>query len=333
METNNSARPQTENISCNICGHSNTKFLYAKYNLEIVKCRHCNLVFTNPRLQEEDLLKRYSPEYFFNEYLPGLDASEKTYNHEFVRKHFSLITDLAGKYFSPGRKLLDVGCGAGFFLKVAEERGWKAEGVDLLDLAAEYGKNVLGVNVKQGKFENIQYPSESFDVVTLLDTIEHMPDPYQTVIEIKRILKINGILIVSTPDLNSLSRLFLGKDWAVLSPAEHLFYFTEKTLRDIITKADFQILGIRNLLHFDPEYTHNKKTRRYFLWKDYYDRFERRRILKRIRQYEFLDIMSVEGETDISLPPWKFSKFKSNIYKIARIWLKGDTLVAIAKKE
>ena len=333
MEINNSPRPQTENISCNICGRRSTKFLYAKYDLKIVKCRHCNLVYTNPRLQEEDLLKRYSPEYFFNEYLPGLDASEKTYNHEFVKKHFSLITDLAGKYFSPGRKLLDVGCGAGFFLKVAEERGWQAEGVDLLGLAAEYGKNVLKVNIKQGKFENIQYPSESFDVVTLLDTIEHLPDPYQTVIEIKRILKKRGILIISTPDLNSLSRLFLGKDWAVLSPAEHLFYFTEKTLRDIIAKADFQILGIRNLLHFNPEYTHNKKTRRYFLWKDYYDRFERRRILKRIRQYEFLDIMSIEGEIDISLPPWKFSKFKSKLFKTARLWLKGDTLVAIVKKK
>jgi len=284
-------------------------------------------------MKEEDQLKRYSHEYFFKEYLPGYDASEKTYNNEFVRKHFSLITDLAGKYFSPGGKLLDVGCGAGFFLKVAEEKGWKAEGVDLFGLAAEYGKNVLKVNIKQGKFKDIQYPSESFDVVTLLDTIEHLPDPYQTVSKIKRILKKGGILFISTPDLNSLSRLFLGKDWAVLSPAEHLFYFTEKSLRNIFSKANFQILGIRNLLHFDPEYTHNKKTRRYFLWKDYYDFIERRKILKRIRQYTLLDIMSIEGETNISLLPWKFSKFNSTIYKTARIWLKGDTLVAIAKKK
>ena len=174
METINSARPQTDNISCNICGRNSSRLLYAKHNLEIVKCRYCHLVYTNPRLQEEDLLKRYNPEYFFNEYLPGLGASEKTYNNAFVR---------------------------------------------------------------QGKFEDIQYPSESFDVVTIQDKIEHMPDPYQTISKIKRILKKNGILFISTPDLNSLSRLFLGKNWAVLSPAEHLFYFTEKTLHDIISKA------------------------------------------------------------------------------------------------
>lgn len=324
---------KTEFINCNICSSNSYKIICHKFGLDLVKCKNCGLVYTNPRLLESEILQRYESPIFFDEYLESFKASSVTYDLNFIRNHYYLFIDLIKNYLVPGKKLLDVGSGAGFFLKAAEEIGWQAEGVEISSTASKYAAEIAKVNVHYGKLEDLKFPSETFDLVTLLDIIEHLPNPLHTLKETNRILKSGGIIIVSTPDFNSLSRLFLGYDWAVLSPAEHLYNFTHKTLCSILSNSYFHVLGIRNLLVFNPEYTNNKNKRGYFLWKTVHTRLEKQKIMENIHGFEYLDLMVAAEENKAKTTELKFTKkLKRIIYKRAKTWLKGDMLIAIAKK-
>jgi len=295
-------------------------------------CKHCRLVYANPRLPESEIFKRYESPLFFDEYLKALKATSTTYDLDSIRNHYYLFVGLMDRFFAPGKKLLDVGSGAGFFLKVVEERGWEVEGVEISKLASDYANEVLGVNVHNSKLEDVKFSSESYDLVTLLDIIEHLTDPLRTLEEIYRVLKSDGLVIVSTPDIGSLSRVFLGKHWSILSPGEHLFNFSTKTLSLMLSKANFKVLGIRNLLIFNPEYTHDKSRSRYQLWKKMYEYFEKKNLVENIHGFEFLDLMHIAGRNKQKDVVSKFNKMKRTIYKKAKKWLRGDILVAVAKK-
>ena len=325
-----------EHIPCNLCGRDRTRLFIRKFklDLDLVKCRGCGLVYACPRFTEQEIMKkRYTADYFNNEYLPVFQAAPDSYNMDIIRSHYHQFLSLAAPDFKPGRKLLDIGCGAGFFLKAARELGWDVEGVELSESAASYAQKVLDLPVRQGKFENCAIPDETFDVVTLQDTIEHLAFPLQILIEVRRVLKRGGLLMLNTPDLNSLSRFFLGRAWAVLSPAEHLTYFTEKTLSRMLARAGFEALGIRNLLNFNPEYTHDKAHRRYRRWKDIHDWLSKQKIMEKIYWFEYNDLLSLnQGKSEDDRDAGSFTGLEKIIYQKAKGILRGDMLVALARK-
>ncbi len=328
---------RTESINCPLCQNHDCKKLLTKFEMDLVKCRKCGLIYANPRIHESELSRRYASSFFFDEYLPAFEATSKHYDLTIIRSHFFLFLQLITKYYAPGKRLLDVGCGAGFFVKTAEEIGWEAEGVEISPVASDYAQNIVKVKVQEGKLEDLRLPAEKFDLVVLIETLEHLMNPLETLNEINRILKKQGLLIICTPDYKSLSRLFLGKNWAVLSPEEHFSVFTQKNLFHILQKAKFYVLGIRNLLQFNPEYTHDKKRLGYFLFRSLHKRFKELKIMEKTTLFEYADIMNIEDNsqreakninTDLSV----LRRMKRYIHKWSKTYLRGDTLVAVAKK-
>ena len=340
----------TEFVPCNLCGGSNFRTYIDKFGLTIVKCLRCGLLYTNPRPREEDILKRYGPDYFVHEYLPAFGAGPKSYNLDVVVNRYSLYLGILEHSRLPGRKLLDVGAGAGFFVKAASQSGWEAEGVEVSEAAAAYSRDILNVGIHNRKFEDTDFGEGSFDAVTLLDTIEHLRDPLGSLTGIRRILKKNGLLILNTPDVLSLSRLFLGKEWAVFSPLEHLYYFSQKTLTAVLEKAWFRIIGIRNLMHFNPEYTHNKEGRRYRRWKKWHADWDKKPLRLRIHGYEQKDVLRMVENSGVTRPdgeqagipgkgdaPRRAIPLRTLIKRIAfaatKSVLRGDLLVAVARRD
>jgi len=328
---------KTESVNCPLCqGDDYRKFL-TKFEMNLVKCRKCGLIYANPRIHESELLRRYASSFFFDEYLPAFKATSKSYDLTVIRCHFFLFLHLITKYYTPGKRLLDVGCGAGFFLKAAEEIGWEAEGVEISPVASDYAQEIVKVKVLEGKLEDLGLPAERFDLVVLIETIEHLMHPLETLKEINRILKKEGILIICTPDYKSLSRLFLGKNWAVLSPEEHFTVFTQKTLFRTLQKEKFCVLGIRNLLQFNPEYTHDKKRSGYFLFRSLHNRLKELKIMEKTTLFEYADIMNIENKSQNKSPNIYpelgfLRKMKRVVHKLSKTCLRGDTLVAVAKK-
>ncbi|MDH7513980.1 MAG: class I SAM-dependent methyltransferase [Clostridiales bacterium] len=328
------SREKIEIVPCNLCQSEQWKTILAKFGLSIVRCRRCGLVYASPRLIESELRKRYGAAYFFGEYLPVFRADAFSYSLDVIKDHYSLHLSILGKYFLPGKRLLDIGCGAGFFLKAAELAGWSVAGTETSEAASDYARAVTKVKVFYGKLEEIRLAPESFDAVTMLDILEHLPDPMGTLKEVHRVLKKGGILIVNTPDYQSLSRVFLGKGWAVLSPVEHLFYFNEKTLRRALEQAGFRVIGLRNLLIFIPEYTHRRRSIRASLWRSVIKRLEKTRLVEDIHRYEHFDLVFAgDDEASNPLVAEIHHKLKKRIYRKAKAWLRGDHLVAVCQKD
>lgn len=327
-------RPELESVACRLCGRRDARPYAVKFELALVKCRSCGLVYAQPRLREAEIMKRYSPDYFYKEYLPVFRADETSYDLDLVRGHYHLYLQLIAPLAVTGRRLLDVGSGAGFFLKAAESAGWDVEGVEVSTAAADYANRVLGVRVRRAKLEDVGFGPDTFDVVTLLDTIEHLGDPDRAMAEIFRIMKPGGRLILNTPDLRSLSRRVLGKSWAVLTPAEHLQYYTARTLRRTLEKAKFRVVGVRNLLHFNPEYTHDKTSRRYRWWKRRLEKERTKKFLEKAFWIEYTDVVRLGGGRGDADParPGLCKRMKRDAYGKAKRFLRGDVLVAIAEK-
>jgi 2-polyprenyl-3-methyl-5-hydroxy-6-metoxy-1,4-benzoquinol methylase len=200
------------------------------------------------RLTPEASWQRYNPDYFWHEYLPSIGVVQRQFNLSDFDTRYAPMLHLLQHYRQSG-KLLEVGCGAGFFLKAAERAGWDVTGVEVSQAAVDFARESLHLNVQSGTVETVPLPTNAFDVIALFDVIEHLFDAHSTLQKIHQLLRPSGVLVISTPNINALSRFILDSTWAVLSPFEHLYYFSEKTLKQTLRKAGF------SHLHFERCFT------------------------------------------------------------------------------
>ncbi|MCA1560177.1 MAG: class I SAM-dependent methyltransferase [Acidobacteria bacterium] len=197
-------------------------------------------MFANPRAPEDAVLARYSSEYFWKEYLPAAGAPEGRIDLEWLDTKNRPMLDLIRRHAPSGLRLLEVGTGAGLFLKAAERAGWSVSGLELSGEGATFARDRLGLEVRQERAEAMTFAPRSFDVAVMFDVIEHLFDPGAVLGATHSALRPGGLIVISTPNFDALSRHALGADWAVLSPLEHLYYFTEGTLAAILQRAGFQ---------------------------------------------------------------------------------------------
>ena len=143
----------------------------------------------------------------------------------------------------PGR-LLDVGCGAGIFLHRMHNLGWSVTGVDFDAKAIENAKVMYGTDltVMHTDLPSARFPDESFDAVTMSHVIEHAPDPVALLMEARRILRTQGRLVITTPNIRSLGHKKFRDCWWGLDSPRHLQIFSLAALRECARKAGFNLV-------------------------------------------------------------------------------------------
>jgi len=198
------------------------------FPLRIVKCSKCGLIYANPRPSVITLCANYA------------GMVDSLYLEEEKGRRLSAQSILNGLHgFKKSARLLDIGCSTGFLLDEARKKGWEVYGVELSQWAVDYARNKLGIaNVFGGTLKEAAYPSNYFDAVILKDAIEHLTDPKSTLIEIRRILKSDGVICINTPDISSLISKVLRARWWGIKQA-HLYYFTRKSLHNMLDAAGF----------------------------------------------------------------------------------------------
>jgi 2-polyprenyl-3-methyl-5-hydroxy-6-metoxy-1,4-benzoquinol methylase len=199
------------------------------------------LVYLNPRPATEDLIHLYPDEY--DQYEPrsthGNLLGRLDQGYGFFKRCRAVL-----QHKSDGR-LLDIGCATGNFLAAMQRYpGWEVYGVEISPFASAYARDVLGLNVHTGTLETAQLPVEDFDVITLWDVIEHMPDPLESLGRMYRLLKPGGMLIMRTPNLNSWDARLFGRYWIGYELPRHLYVFSRATLGSMITMAGFMVEDI-----------------------------------------------------------------------------------------
>ncbi|MCH8004062.1 MAG: class I SAM-dependent methyltransferase [Nanoarchaeota archaeon] len=241
-----------EYVKCNLCNSDSTRIFMKVDGFNIVKCKNCDLIYVNPRLKFNELEKIYKNKiYFNNQSFKDTNYTFYGYENYLLEKKDIIYTfirrlNVIEKYKKPGT-LLDIGCALGFFLELALKRGWKARGIEISKVAAGYAKKHQKSPVFNGTLEEVNYKKESFDVITIFDVIEHVPNPKKTILQIKNLLKPGGIISITTPNIGSLPAKILGKKWEeVRRVREHIYYFSDKTLNRLLKESGFKILKIES---------------------------------------------------------------------------------------
>jgi 2-polyprenyl-3-methyl-5-hydroxy-6-metoxy-1,4-benzoquinol methylase len=262
-----------DRVPCALCGADDTRPRFSKFDLPIVQCNHCRLVYANPRLPKEQLWTRYTEDYFWNEYMRTLQIErDGPVDLDKFAIHHGPLLSLYQMYHPPPGRLLEVGAAAGLFMKSAQRAGWTVQGLEPLPAAAAFARERLGLDVVQDTIENAPYEAESFDAVALFETIEHVLDPLAMLRAIHRLMRPRGLLVLTTPNWEAFTRHALGEQWAVISPAEHVYYFSEATLTAMLKRAGFtwvhyhRDIAPRALETMFADYTHAPGSARHLLY-------------------------------------------------------------------
>ncbi len=145
----------------------------------------------------------------------------------------------------PVGRLLDVGCGGGRFLNRMKKRGWQVEGTDFDEQATQKVTARYGIQTHVGDLTQCTLPANSFDAITMSQTIEHLYDPNATLRESLRILKPGGLLVMTTPNAKSIGASEFGAFWRGWEAPRHLHLFSVDSLQQLTQRAGFEVIEAR----------------------------------------------------------------------------------------
>lgn len=216
--------------SCPICCEKLNHAEMFKYEVPIFLCAGCGVSFAGCHPNDFDDV--YSTDDYLEQTLNAYDESR-----DYRKIRFGIErTNILKKYKEFG-SLLDVGCGSGWFLEVAKEV-YSVKGVEYSDSIRQWLKRQMGImSVKTlGDLE------EDFDIITAFDLIEHVPDPVGTLTKMGTLLKKDGVILIFTPNKDSLSFHITGEKNNLVCPPQHLFYFNKDSFEYLAGQAGLEIV-------------------------------------------------------------------------------------------
>ena len=234
------------NIPCACCGSLAFKPALECEGFGYVRCKKCSLVQMNPQPLKEEVIERYSSA-FGKDYLSYEIENEEAFlklqqrsleDAHFFRLEKPLVLRAAEK-----PSILDIGCATGALLSFLEQRGWRVTGVEISP-AAEYARNVKKLDVRSVPLEENKFPDNSFDVVLASHLIEHLNDPFSFLKETYRILRENGTVFITTPNISGFQARLYGGRWRS-AIFDHLYLFSKRTLKRLLENTGFTTERIR----------------------------------------------------------------------------------------
>jgi SAM-dependent methyltransferase len=233
---------EREHCACPLCGENSYDAIHSERGLQVVKCRHCTLMYTNPRPTTAEQNYFGDAGTFYNEarlIFNGKKRHHRDRNYEYELKKIQ-------RYKKPS-KLLDIGTYMGFFLRKAREFGWEVEGVEPSPTVSKIAREGFNLKVQTAFLEDAKLSKSNYDVITLIDVFEHVTNPKEILGKCFELLKDDGIIVIKVPNGNynylkqKLARL-LGKDREsdLWNSREHVVHYTEETFKKMVSLSGFK---------------------------------------------------------------------------------------------
>lgn len=220
-------------MACPVCGGNDFIELGEKNGFPLVQCRTCTQRFCHP-MPTPEVIDAYYAKYWINE--KNIRNGEKK-----IRKLKRILRPVLRK--APGKSFLDIGCNTGFGVEAARQLGYRATGIDLSEEAIEiarrlYPENRFIFGTAQGFAQNGEY----FDAILCREVIEHMPEVHSFMAALRSLLKVGGVLWLTTPDAEHFRVPKNFPEWKEVIPPEHVSFFNLKSLRRLLSEYGIEIL-------------------------------------------------------------------------------------------
>ena len=260
-----------KDIPCEVCGSDQHQFLFEGWDrvfgvpgkFNVVQCTVCGLIFINPQ-PDPEALKAYYPDVYYasnpshyrkyswlrrkvlEAYFGYEDSSRPSPGHHFFERVFLFPFRIKYRHSVPfirGGRILDIGCGNGTELYKLKAMGWETHGVEMDNQASERARS-RGISVFTGDLFEAKYPDRFFHAVRMSFVLEHLPNPRETLKEIRRILVPGGRVYISIQNARSLHYRLFGPRWFSLDVPRHLFTFTPETIGRLFSSLDLELKKI-----------------------------------------------------------------------------------------
>jgi 2-polyprenyl-3-methyl-5-hydroxy-6-metoxy-1,4-benzoquinol methylase len=239
--------PGAESIdSCQLCGSQRRTTKFEEPPFAVVTCSDCSLVYVTPRLSGDALAKVYGESYWKSDNPKSRGYADYAREASLYLKTFRRRMALVQRFARPGSKILDIGCAAGYFMQVMRDAGHDVLGIEPSASIARVAQQTLGEDrVFIGDLDDAPadrgYREGRFDLITLWDVIEHIPDPQHALRRIRTMLAPGGRLLLETQNVASRWARVLGPRWHHYKHEEHLYHFNPSTIKKLLADCGFTV--------------------------------------------------------------------------------------------
>lgn len=241
-------------VVCNVCGSREKAVLFETRDrlldlpgsFRYVRCPVCGLVYVDPQPSWDDREPHYALAYPGYERLETVPSWTQQVSMAFgLRKRHRIVSSHVR-----GGRLLDVGCAGGDFIAWMQRHGrWQVCGLERVAAIGDMGRRRYGLPTVLGDVQQAAFVSSSFDAITLWAVLEHLQDPARGLAECGRLLKERGLLVVRTVSAGSWPARLFGPNWLGYDAPRVLFAFSERALRELLSRAGFHVLDIGCYFH------------------------------------------------------------------------------------
>jgi 2-polyprenyl-3-methyl-5-hydroxy-6-metoxy-1,4-benzoquinol methylase len=232
-------------VPCPICEATSRKELIVLEQWRIEKCRQCSIGILDPMPEKQELKRFYNRAYFEDQYDDGLEPGTEAFQRRISQEDHRL------RMFRRIKKsgaLLDLGCGLGYFLYACRRAGYQVQGADLSVSLAEYVEKRLQIPMIVAELEELDFPTASFDIITMWHFLEHTRNPSLCIQRVGRWLKPDGVMVIDVPNYESTDATKYWADWVGWQVPFHLYHFSPRALEYLLSKHHLKIIR-RNDYH------------------------------------------------------------------------------------
>ena len=223
---------------CEICGCNNLKNEFSKLGFSHMKCLNCEFIFVNPKPTAK-LLKFYYENSISSKFFQE-KIIEPTREYR-LNKIVKPRAEWLNSFFDNPGNYLDIGCSTGMLLESMKKLKWNCQGSefsqDAIKIAKQHGLNVSNADLNNTKI----FQKNSFDLITLFEVLEHVSDISDLLSNIKNLLKKEGLLIITIPNINGIEYRLMKENHENIIPPAHINYFSKKSFNIIAEKFNFKI--------------------------------------------------------------------------------------------
>ncbi|MGE5845149.1 MAG: class I SAM-dependent methyltransferase [Ignavibacteria bacterium] len=232
-----------EEIHCCVCGNRDVNQFSLKFKKDsfiVVECLNCSFLFIPQYFSKKISYEDYKGEEVLEQVKQG---------NNWLKMQRHLLRFKFVKRYKPSGDLFDLGTGWGHFLAAGKELGYKVHGIEVSGMPCKYAREELNLPVENINFFKMELKKNSYDLITMWDVLEHIPDADEVIRRCNIMLKDNGYVILQVPEIDSTIAKLLKEKWNMISPG-HVNLFSKKTIKKLFEDRGFKVKKIKSSFEF-----------------------------------------------------------------------------------